>query len=160
MSPVPFAVAENLGPQYSSAATDQRHRAVFNGIWEAGYGFQLSGLYFFGAGMRTDTTYGGDAGNTGGTVGSTRLRPNGTVVPRNNLVGESLHRVDVRLQRRFPLPGGTSVDGLIEVFNLFNHANYGSYTTLESNSTFGKPTFNSNVAYQPRMVQVGFRVAF
>ena len=29
-----------LGGEYSLAATDQRHRAVFNGIWQAGWGFQ------------------------------------------------------------------------------------------------------------------------
>ena len=160
MNPVSFSVAENLGPQYSLAATDQRHRAVFNGIWEPGYGFQLSGLYFFGSGQRTATSYGGDLGNTGGTVGSALLRPNGTVVPRNTFVGEPIHRLDMRVQRRFALTSGKSIDGLVEVFNLFNHANYGSYTTLESNSNYGQPTFNSNVAYQPRMLQVGFRLAF
>ena len=43
---VPFTVAKDLTNEYSLATTDQRHRAVFNGIWQAGYGFQLSGLYF------------------------------------------------------------------------------------------------------------------
>ena len=32
---------------------------MFNGIWDAGYGFQLSGLYFYGSGQRFATTYGG-----------------------------------------------------------------------------------------------------
>src|SRR6185295_16582445 len=48
MNPVPFSVQSPLGPEYGLAITDQRHRAVFNGIWQMGYGFQLSGLYFFG----------------------------------------------------------------------------------------------------------------
>src|SRR5207245_7445079 len=42
--PVPFAVAPDLGGEYGLGATDQRHRATFNGIWQAGHGFQLSGL--------------------------------------------------------------------------------------------------------------------
>ena len=33
---VPFPVAPDLGAEYGLAETDQRHRAVFNGIWEIG----------------------------------------------------------------------------------------------------------------------------
>ena len=51
-------------------------------------------------------------------------------------------------------------DGIVEVFNLFNHANYGSYITAESNTRYGTPTSNINVAYQPRMMQLGFRATF
>jgi hypothetical protein len=155
-----FSIAAPLGEVYSMGATDQRHRAVFNGIWQAPYGFQVSGLYFFGSGQRFPTTYGGDPLNTGVTVGSPRARPNRTVVPREGLTGDSIHRVDVRLQKRFPLGGRASVDGILETFNLFNHENYGSYTLAESNANFGLPTFNPNVAYQPRMLQLGFRLAF
>jgi hypothetical protein len=81
-------------------------------------------------------------------------------VPREGLVGEPIHRVDVRLQKRFPLGGRAAVDGILEVFNAFNHENFGSYTTAESNRNYGQPSFNPNVAYQPRMLQLGFRVAF
>jgi hypothetical protein len=49
---------------------------------------------------------------------------------------------------------------IVEVFNLFNHANYGSYVTQESNSNYGQPSFNRNIAYQPRMLQLGFRFTF
>jgi hypothetical protein len=37
-------------------------------------------------------------------------------------------------------------------------ANYD--TTSESTAAYGKPSFNNNVAYQPRIVQLGFRIAF
>ena len=33
-----FATAPDMGGEYTLAATDQRHRAVFNGIWEVPYG--------------------------------------------------------------------------------------------------------------------------
>ena len=155
---VTFPVPNDLGGQYGLATTDQRHRAVFNGIWEAGWGFQLSGLYFYGSGMRFATTYGGDFRQTGRTGG--RLRPDGTIVPRNGFVGDQIHRVDMRLQRRFRLGGNASIDGMLEVFNLFNRENFGSYTTVESNANYGRPEANVNVAYQPRMLQLGFRLAF
>ena len=64
----------------------------------------------------------------------------------------------MRLRKRLSLGENRTLDGLVEVFNVFNHANYGSYT--ESNSSYGQPSFNSNVAYQPRIVQLGFRFAF
>ncbi|OFW16844.1 MAG: hypothetical protein A3F70_03230 [Acidobacteria bacterium RIFCSPLOWO2_12_FULL_67_14] len=163
MGTIPFAVADPLGEQYGLAASDQRHRAVFNGIWQLPYGLQLSGLYFFGSGQRFATTYGGDALNTGTTTGSTRARPasaGGGVTPRNNLVGDPLQRVDLRLMKRTRLVGRATIDGMIEVFNIFNHENFGSYTTAESNRNYGRPTYNPNVAYQPRMMQVGLRFAF
>ena len=59
--------------------------ATPNGIWQMGYAFQLSGLYFFGSGNQFETTFGGDALMTGGTVGSLRARSasaGGGVVPR------------------------------------------------------------------------------
>jgi hypothetical protein len=156
---VSFPVAKDLTNEYSLATTDQRHRAVFNGIWQAGYGFQVSGLYFYGSGERYSTNYGGDRRSVG-TGGTGRLRPDGTIVPRNNFVGLPIHRVDTRLTKRFSLGGRRTIDGLLEVFNLFNHANYGAYTTSESNAQYGKPAANLNIAYQPRMMQLGFRVAF
>ena len=52
------------------------------------------------------------------------------------------------------------LDGMFEVFNLFNHANYGSYTTNESNALFGQPSSNTNIAYWPRVLQLGVRLAF
>ena len=128
---VPFAVAPDLGAEYTLAATDQRHRAVFNAIWQPGYGFQLSGLYFYGSGERFVTSTGyGDLRDA--NVTADRLRPDGTIQPRNNFVGLPIHRVDLRLQRKFRLRGTTGVDGILEVFNVFNHANYGSYNTVET----------------------------
>ena len=58
---VPFAVADDLGGQYTLAETDQRHRLVFNGIWDAGHGLQVSGIYFYGSGQRTQAVCGCDA---------------------------------------------------------------------------------------------------
>ncbi|MBI3049280.1 MAG: TonB-dependent receptor [Acidobacteria bacterium] len=154
-----FPVAPDIGGEYGLAATDQRHRAVFNGIWDVGYGFRLSGLYFFGSGQRFATNYGGDLRQVG-TGGSARLRPDGTIVERNSFVGRDLHRVDLRIQRRFPLGGRVAIDGILEVFNLFNHENFGSYVTAESSRAFGRPQANANIAYVPRTLQLGFRAAF
>jgi hypothetical protein len=75
-------------------------------------------------------------------------------------VSDPIHRVDMRVQKRIGLGGNRSIAGVFEVFNLFNHENYGSYTTQESSASYGQPSFNSNLAYQARMLQLGFRLAF
>jgi hypothetical protein len=159
LQPLGFDVAPDIGGEYTLAATDQRHRATFNGIWDMGMGFQISGLYFFGSGQRYNTTWGGDLRNLG-AASSARLRADGAIVPRNAFVGEPIHRVDLRLTKRQRLVGRATIDGMIEIFNLFNHENFGSYTTAQSNARYGQPSFNANVAFQPRIVQLGFRFAF
>jgi hypothetical protein len=138
---------------------DQRHRAVLNGIWDMGWGVQVSAIYFYGSGEYFQTNTGVDRRNEG--AGSEmRLRANGTIIPRAAIVGEPIHRMDLRLQKRLSFGDRVRLDGMFEVFNLFNHENYGSYTTNESNANYGRPSFNGNLAYQPRMMQLGFRLAF
>jgi hypothetical protein len=159
---VTFPVVKDVGDDYSLAVTDQRHRVVFNGIWQVGGGLQLSGVYFYGSGERMPLIYGDDLRGLGEGFESftPRLRPDGTLVPRNGFVGDPVHRVDMRLQERIPLGGRRSVDGIFELFNLFNRANYGSYVTDEASSQFGQPEYNANLAYAPRTVQLGFRLTF
>ena len=89
-----------------------------------------------------------------------QFEPGTAILVRNQFVGLPIHRVDARLQRRFGLGGRRGVDGILEVYNLFNHANYGSYTLAESNASYGKPIQNVGIAYQARMVQLGFRIVF
>ncbi len=155
---VPVPVLPEYGGQYGYAVGDQRHRAVFNAIWQLPYDFQVSGLYFFGSGARFGTSYGPDLRLS--AQSSPRVRPDGTIVPRNNLVGEVLHRGDIRLLRHFNLWGKARIDGLVEVFNIFNHKNFGSYVTQESSAAYGRSVQNVSVEYQPRMMQLGFRLQF
>ena len=156
---VDFPVAPDLGDEYTLAGNDQRHRAVFNGIFQPGFGFQVSGVYFYGSGERAQIQA-GDINRDIGEWATQRFRENGTIIPRNSFVGDPIHRVDVRLQQRIPLGGDVGVDGIFEVFNLFNRANFGSYDLDESSRTFLQPEQNSNLAYAPRTLQLGFRVTF
>jgi hypothetical protein len=137
---------------------DQRHRATFNGIWQLGYGFQLSGLYFYGDNGKETPTSGVDALGVGAAGG--RLRADGTLIARNSFDRPSLHRVDMRLQRRFQFSNRVSIDAIMEVFNLFNYENYGTFVTNERNARYGRPDFNPDIAYQPRTMQFGFRAMF
>ena len=55
-----FPLAKDLGGEYGYASDDQRNRANVNGVVDLGYGVQLSGIYFYGSGMRFATTAGTD----------------------------------------------------------------------------------------------------
>jgi hypothetical protein len=150
---VPFATAPDLGGEFGPAQDDQRHRLVFNGIWQVGKGFQVSGMHFMAAGIRMETNYGGDLRNTGADF-SMRLRPNGTIVPLNSVFAPAQNRTDIRFQQRIPLPGGMSLDGIADVFNVFNRANY-TISAIESSPDYLRPT-----AGQYRTMQFGFRFTF
>lgn len=164
---VTFKVPVDIGDSWFPAIGDQRHRAVFNSIYELPYNFQLSGLYFYGSGQAFGAIYGADLRNSGNL--SLAMRPDRTSVFRNTsghlsdktgTYGDAIHRVDLRLLRRFKLAGRTAVEGSFEMFNVFNHANYGAYNTVEVSPLYGRPQQNFNAAYLPRMLQLGFRFSF
>jgi hypothetical protein len=155
---VPVTLVPDIAENDWYLTNEQRHRATFNGIWEAGYGFQVSGLYIFGdEGWETPQS-GVDVRNLGTSSG--RLRANETLIERNSFNRKAMHRMDLRVQRRFQFGGRVSIDGIAEVFNVFNRANYESYNLNEGNARFGQPNAHSNIAYAPRVLQLGFRAAF
>ena len=151
--PVPFAVAEDLGNDWGFAVSDQRHRAVGSVIWQVGRGFQISGVHYLGAGNRSASNYGGDRRNLG-AGGEQRLRPNGTIVPRNAFIQPPQNRTSVRFQQRIPLGGRASIDAIAEAFNLFNRPNW-MISTQESSADYGK-----RVSGEYRQMQFGFRLTF
>jgi hypothetical protein len=165
-----FPVARDLGDDcwYTSHSdggpADQRHRAVINGIWELPYDFQLSGLYHFGSGQRFDSFNPVDLRDTGGffwpwPASAQRLMFDGSIIDHANVEGEAIHRVDMKVMRRFNI-GDVSIDGMVEVFNLFNHQNYGFYQRVAILPSAGDPLPSADLAYWPRMVQLGFKVGF
>ena len=158
--PITFKLRPDVEGEYTFAATDQRHRAVMNGIWDVGRGMQLSGLYFYGSGMRTGVSCGSCSVRDTGQAGGTRRRDDGSIIELNRFVGSALHRIDMRLQQRIGLGGRRTVDGIFEVFNVLGYDNFGSFTTDVDSPLYGRPVYNPDVAYGSRSVQLGFRVAF
>jgi hypothetical protein len=155
---VPITLAPDVSENAWYVTGDQHNRATFNGIWEAPHGFQISGLYIFGDNGYATPTSGFDARLQGSTGG--RLRQNGTLIARNSFNQPPIHRVDMRLQRRFSLGPRVKLDGIFEMYNVFNRSNFESFTLNESNAQYGKPLASTTLAYQPRMLQFGFRTQF
>ena len=90
----------------------------------------------------------------------------GDTIPRDALEGLPLHKVDLRITKDIRLVGSAKVSLIAEVYNLFNHHNYGSYNTSLSatapatTALFGLPQQNTGNAYVPREAQFAFRVGF
>ena len=66
----------------------------------------------------------------------------------------------MRIQRGFRLGGTTRLDGVLEVFNLFNHENYGAYVTSTAALNYGAPSAVPNASFYARTAQLGFRLVF
>jgi hypothetical protein len=168
----------DLGAEWARSTEFQRHTLRLTGIYQLPWDLSVAAAYFFGSGNYYATTV---AGNPFGHAGTNRLntgapiqisesvadrfegpRVIGTneVVPRNALRGFPLHKVDVRVSKDVELVRGVKLTGIAEVFNLFNHANYGAYNGQVNSATFGAPAQNLTNAYLPRVVQFAFRFSF
>lgn len=165
--------------EWARSTDFQRHTLRLNGIYRAPWGFTIAGAYFFGSGNYFSTVY--SANPFGLTRNTNRYNPGparavpenvrdrfdgpdtigaGEVVPRNALKGEPLHKVDVRVSKDVSLGGGVRLTGIAEVFNLFNHANFGRYNGQFNASTFGEPRQNLGNAYLPRVLQLAAKLSF
>jgi hypothetical protein len=179
-----------LDGEYARSTDFQRNTIRAWTLYQFPWGISTSASYFYGSGNRFSasiaaTPYGKTGTNrlnasaTGGAsptitvpaavaerFNGPAVITSGTVIPRNALEGLPLHKVDLRLTKDFRIHGSLKASLIGEVFNLFNHANYGSYNTSLSptnaatTALFGSPAQNTNNAYVPRTGQLAFRVAF
>jgi hypothetical protein len=164
--------------EWARSADFQRHTLRSNAIVNLPWSISLAGSYFYGSGNYTSTTV---AGRPYGKPGTNRLNIGapitipealrdrfegpgviGTneVVPKNALRNLPLHKVDLRLSKQVSLGGTMKLSGIVEVFNVLNHANYGAYTGQVDSARFGEPQQSLNNAYLARAAQFAFRLAF
>ena len=74
--------------------------------------------------------------------------------------------MDLRLTKDIKLIGSTKISLIGEVYNLFNHHNYGSYnvnlssTAPGTTALFGQPQQNTSNAFVSRQAQFAFRLSF
>ena len=111
---------------------------------------------------------GTDLNGDGGAFPPDRARQDPTTqassVERNSGTMPSGAIVDMRVSREFSIGGLAKIEGLFEVFNLFNRTNY-----TEINNIFGTgaypatplPTYGQfTQAASPRQVQLAFKLTF
>ncbi len=164
--PVGFNPDDERGP----STQDQRHRFVFSGLYIAPANVQISSIITVASGRPYNILAGVDLNGdgNGGAFPPDRARANAadpaSSVGRNGGTLPNQATVDLRVSRRFPLGGRVHLDGIFEVFNLFNRTNY-----TEINNIFGTgaypaspvPTFGQfTQAGSPLQMQLAVKLNF
>ncbi len=166
----------NLAGEWGNGNGDQRHTMNLNGSYRFAWGFQFSGIYHFGSGSDYGISAGGNPFANGGSNRTflatahvydnpawnylNPINPKYAIVQRNAFYGRPIQRVDVRLSKTFVLKERFRFIGIYEVFNVLNHSNFGSYATSIVTATFSNPAQNTNLEYEPRMMQLAGRFEF
>lgn len=136
--PIGFDPDSEKGP----ATHDQRHRFVLSGLYQAPWGINLSTIITAASGRPYTPLAGADLNGDGdgGAFPSDRARTNPadptTAVGRNSETMESQVNVDARLSKRFSFGRGFAIEGIVDVFNLFDRVNY-----TEINNIFGRGAY-------------------
>ena len=116
--------------------------------------WRISGIVGYSSALPFNVQTGADRNNDT----NNNDRPVG--VGRNSARGFNFSSVDLRLMRSVPL-GRNRLELLVEVFNLFNHANYLVPNNIYGTGTTPLPAFGQPTAVgDPREMQFGVRVIF
>jgi predicted nucleic acid-binding protein len=106
--------------------------------------------------LATAAYYGSPSNITAQTINGV----NYYLVKRDSLVGNPIERVDLRFSKTFTIKEHFRLIPMVEAFNLFNHSNFGSYTTVVNVATYNAPAQNADLAYAARMLQFAGRFEF
>jgi hypothetical protein len=168
----------HLDGEWARSLDFQRNTIRLWAMYQLPLGFAVSGVYLYGSGNYYQTSHASQPYGKSGTnrlnIGAPVTIPEamrdrfegpdvigtGDVVPRNALRGLPLHKFDLRVTKDVALAGNVKVSLFGEVFNLFNHANYGTFVGQVNSATFGQPRATLGNAYVPRSGQFGFRFSF
>lgn len=166
----------DLADEWADSLDDQRHTLNFDGSMKLPFGLQTSMFYHFGSGAAFNNVSPQNVFGYAGT--SNRTFKNGTAVfvdpkyivasraagysnvLRNVERGTNIHRLDFRLTKSVTVHEKWRMSGIFEVFNVLNYQNYGTFQTNIGSSLFGRPAYNSNLAYAARMLQFAVRFDF
>lgn len=175
----PFYYPNNpfdIAAEWANSPDDQRHTLSLNSSYQWKWGLQGSLFYHFGSGQAYQTLV--NTNPFGGTVNSRTFPVSAKtyndpqynhpapyaagymITDRNQLYGRNIHRVDARLSKTITIKDRYRAIGIVEAFNLFNHANYGAYNSNITDKFYGAPAQNSNLAYAARMLQLAARFEF
>jgi hypothetical protein len=159
-----FRVSESLplAPSqlvWARAATDIPHSLTVNGVWEAPFGLQLTGVLRARSGApvdpRVDRDLDGDR--------KLRERPvrDGRILERNSFRAPTASSIDLSLGRRFGLSEGRSVETRLDVYNATNRLNPRQLLRTYGSGNAPLPAFLSIVqAESPRRLSLSLRVSF
>ena len=173
-----FASQNTFDPkaEMSPSNQNQKHRlnfsAVFNtknasSVWAKNWVISFIGRFSSGrpysiwTGVDADYGYksGAPIGNGEG-LSAPADRPAG--VGRNSETTPNIYNLDMRVSRTFRFGGGVSLEGIIEVFNVFNHYNVSKVQNFQTPPP-GAPIFGSPIVTSSdfnRQFQLGAKLTF
>jgi len=147
--------------EWGPTGNDERHRVVAMGVFEVGYGIQLSPIFQLASARPYNLTAGSDL-NADGNNNDRYIDPGtGEQVAINAGRGDKTVVFDLRTTKFIELGGERRLGLFAEFFNLLDTANFGaSYTGNGRSTSFGQPSaFVPGIGY-PRVAQLGLRFIF
>jgi hypothetical protein len=163
----PMVWDQPFGPgEWGPTGADERHRLVAAGVFDLGYGVQLSPALQVASARPYNLLAGTDLnrdGNSGNNGGDRYVDPTtGQQVSLNSARGDNTFVFDMRSTKFFNVGSADRKIGVfVEFFNLFNTDNFGAqYTANGRSTTFRQPNgYIPGIGY-PRQVQLGARFQF
>jgi hypothetical protein len=155
-----YARITDLDAEYGFSDRDQRHRFNTWFLWQAPWDINVNARYSYrSAQPRSLKPDGTPSGNPWQVAGpSDRIRPDGTIVTRNNgRKDNKFSSLDLRISKDF-LVAGLTIEPIIEAFNLFNSDNFLAPEVTNLIFNFDGTIRSGNG--DPRQVQLGLRVAW
>jgi len=147
----------NLADEWSFSASDQRHRFIFSDTSRLPWDISVSAIFFVGSKRPINTRtnldpFGSGIGRwldaTGRTIGRYSLR-----TEKND------YKLDLRIAKDVRI-GHIRLQGLAEAFNILNTRNLANYNGVVGALTYLQAANSTEIFYQPRQVQLGFRVSY
>lgn len=169
--PIGFDPNSERGP----STQDQRHRFVASGAYMTWADVQLSTIITVGSGRPYTILAGADLNGdgNGGAFPPDRARQNpadpASSVGRNSGTMPYQATIDIRASRRFQLGSRVYVDGIFEVFNLWDRTNFIETNNLSPAFIWGPGAYPTSPlpgfeqftqAGPPRQVQLAVKVGF
>jgi hypothetical protein len=145
---------------------DIRHRLVLSGFYRAPLGFLVSAVVTAASGVPFTPGAGTDFNQNGDTGDRARTDPANpaTEVKRNSERMRGTLVANARVSKRFEFGKGTALEGIFEVFNLFDRANFTAIDGVFGPGAFPaapRPTFGQyTTAAAPRQIQLAARFVF
>ncbi|MGH9532750.1 MAG: TonB-dependent receptor [Terriglobales bacterium] len=177
----------DLQREYGPPPNDQRQRFVFSGVFDLPHGFRVSPIWTMASGVPMDILL-PDASsrvpqlgrNAGGRQFHTGAELNDFITanalglplaPADAQFSDSFHSFDLRLSKTFKIGEQVRIEGMGEVFNLFNvtnilgvsNTNYSGFGNVLGSGDFGRPVTTAGGVFGsggPRAFQLGARVTF
>jgi len=93
-------------------------------------------------------------------TGIGRWLASGATIPRNSeRTPKNDYKLDLRVSK-IVTAGKVRLQGIVEAFNVFNTENLTGYNGVLGSLTYLQPASSTDIFYQPRQVQLGFRVSY